>query len=174
MVFTLFLSFIILIRIVELIYSTSNEKWLLKMGALEYGKAHYPYMILLHVSFLCALMLEYNIRAENSYSSLLIVLYFIVLAFKLWVLLSLGKYWNTKILRVPGASLIATGPYKYMKHPNYVIVICEIALIPLAFHLYVTAIVFSILNLMMLLVRIKVENKALETGSESMQRTEID
>ncbi len=77
------------------------------------------------------------------------------------VISSLGRYWNTKIFRVPGAPLIKKGPYKFFKHPNYIIVVCEIAVIPLIFHLYRTAIVFSILNAVMLSVRIKEENKVL-------------
>jgi len=161
MAFVLFLSFIVLLRIGELIYSKNNEKWLRKMGAVEHGREHYPYMILLHSSFLLSLLLEYVYRGYSGYSRILLVCYFILLGCKFLVLRSLGKYWNTKILRIPGGQLVTAGPYKLMKHPNYAIVICEIALIPLVFHLYVTAIVFSILNLVMLNVRIKAENKAL-------------
>ena len=76
--------------------------------------------------------------------------------------MSLGKFWNTKIYRIPNTSLVKKGPYKYLKHPNYLIVIAEILIIPLVFHLYLTALVFSVLNLIMLSVRIKEENKALE------------
>lgn len=171
MAFVLFISFIILLRVVELLYSTSNEKWLLNMGAVEYGKDHYRYMILLHTSFLVSLILEYKLRADDpGYSSILLVLYFCLLACKGWVLWSLGKYWNTKILRVPYVPLVATGPYRYVKHPNYVIVVCEIAIIPLAFHLYITAIVFSLLNLLMLYVRIQVENKALQMEAAELQK----
>ena len=164
MAFILFISFIVLLRVIELVYSTHNEKWLRKMGAVEYGREHYPFMVLLHVSFLCSLIAEYLVAGNTGYSSILLVLYFILLAFKFWVLWSLGRYWNTRILRIPGGQLVATGPYRFVKHPNYIIVICEIALIPLAFHLYITAIVFSILNLVMLYVRIKAENRALATG----------
>ncbi len=161
MAFTLFISFIILLRVAELIYSKNNEKWLLKMGAIEYGKEHYPFMILLHVSFLCSLVLEYMLRSDGTYSNFILVSYFLLLACKFWVLYSLGKFWNTKIFRIPNGSLIATGLYKFIKHPNYVIVVCEIVLIPLAFHLYYTALLFSILNLVMLYVRINEENKVL-------------
>ncbi|MCY7362420.1 MAG: isoprenylcysteine carboxyl methyltransferase, partial [Ignavibacteria bacterium] len=78
-----------------------------------------------------------------------------------WVLSSLGKYWNTKILRIPGRELISKGPYKYFKHPNYIIVVCEIFTIPMIFNLYYTALIFSILNAVILYIRIKEENKVL-------------
>jgi len=86
-------------------------------------------------------------------------LFALLLLFKFWALSSLGKYWNTKIFRVPGSGPVKKGPYKLFKHPNYFIVVCEIAIIPLVFNLYYTAIIFTVLNAIMLSVRIKVENK---------------
>jgi methyltransferase len=71
----------------------------------------------------------------------------------------LGKYWNTKIYRIPGGFPVKRGPYKFIKHPNYMEVVCEIAVIPLVFHLFYTAVIFSVLNAVMLTVRIKVEDK---------------
>ncbi len=150
MKFYLFIFFIILLRLVELLYSKRNEKWLLQNGAVEYGKEHYPFIVLL------------SLQSLDSYSLFFVSVYFMLLAFKAWVLLSLGKFWNTKIYRIPGMPLIHHGPYKYLKHPNYFIVVAEIAVIPLAFHLYYTVIIFSILNGFMLFIRIKTENKALE------------
>ncbi|HEX3383824.1 MAG TPA: isoprenylcysteine carboxylmethyltransferase family protein, partial [Mucilaginibacter sp.] len=92
-------------------------------------------------------------------SYLFLALVILVLLFKLWLMSSLGKYWNTKIYRVPGSVAVKKGPYKFVRHPNYVDVVCEIAMIPLVFHLYYTAIIFSVLNAIMLMVRIKKENK---------------
>ena len=161
MAFILFISFIIFLLIAELIYSRSNEKWLLKNGAVEYGKEHYPFMVAMHVCFLISLIVEYYFQSEHSYSIILIVFYILLTVFKTWVLLSLGKYWNTKIYRIASVSLVNKGPYKFIKHPNYIIVIIEIAVIPLAFHLYYTAVIFSILNAIMLYIRIREENKAL-------------
>lgn len=161
MIFLCFISFVILLRVAELIFSKLNEKKLLALGAVEYGKEHYPFMILLHASFLCAVIFEYFFRADGGYSRELIVFYLALLFFKLWVIWSLGKFWNTKVLRIPNFPLVTKGPYRFLKHPNYWVVVFEIALIPLAFHLYYTAIIFSILNLAMLYVRIKVENLAL-------------
>lgn len=161
MVFIIFISFVILLRIGELVLSKSNEKWLLQNGAVEYGKKHYPFIVALHVLFIISLIIEYTARQTVSFSLFLFVFYFSLLAFKTWVILSLGKFWNTRIYHIPGIPLIKKGPYNYFKHPNYLIVIAEIAVIPMIFHLYFTAITFTLLNAIMLFVRIKEENKVL-------------
>lgn len=164
MAFILFILFIILLRIGELTLSRSNEKWLLAHGAVEYGQKHYRFMIALHILFIVSLIVEYYVAGTGSYSRILLAAYFILLAVKAWVVLSLGKFWNTKIYRIPEFPLVKKGPYKFIKHPNYIIVFIEIALIPSIFHLYYTAVIFTILNGVMLIVRIKEENKVL--GSE--------
>ncbi len=161
MIFILFISFVILLRIGELLLSKRNERWLLQHGAVEYGNKHYPFIVTLHVLFIISLIFEYSIQQTASYSLFFIVLYFVLIAFKVRVILSLGKFWNTKIYHIPNVPLLKKGPYKYSKHPNYLIVIAEIAVIPLAFHLYYTAIVFTLLNSIILFVRIREENKAL-------------
>lgn len=161
MLFLLFIVFLILLRIGELLLARRNEKWLLQHGAVEYGQKHYPLIVMLHVFFFISLIVEYLIVEPASYSLFLFLLYFICLAFKVWIIFSLGKCWNTKIYRIPGFPLIKRGPYRYFKHPNYIIVIAEIAIIPLIFHLYYTAVIFTVLNGVMLFVRIKEENKAL-------------
>ena len=97
----------------------------------------------------------------------LIGFYFLLLTLKIWVILSLGKFWNTKIYHIPNTPLIKTGPYKYFKHPNYIIVIGEIAVIPLAFHMYFIAITFTLLNMIMLFIRIKEENKTLQSCNQA-------
>lgn len=161
MVFAVFIVFLILLRVGELLLARSNERWLLRHGAVEYGRKHYRYIVMLHVLFFVSLITEYVFTSTGYYSVPLLVLYFFLLAFKVWAILSLGKFWNTKIFRISGYPLVKKGPYRFMKHPNYVIVIAEIALIPLIFHLYITAIVFSLLNGLMLYVRIREEDKAL-------------
>lgn len=166
MTFLLFISFIILLRIGELLLSKRNEKWLLQNGAVEYGEKHYPFIVVLHVSFIVSLIFEYSMLQTVSYSSFLIAFYFLLIAVKIWIILSLGKFWNTKIYHIQNFPLIKKGLYKYFKHPNYIIVIAEIAVIPLAFHLYYSAIIFFILNAIMLFVRINEENKVLGNRDE--------
>ncbi|MDD5184746.1 MAG: isoprenylcysteine carboxylmethyltransferase family protein [Paludibacter sp.] len=162
MAFILFILFIILLRTGELILSRSNEIWLLQNGAVEYGQKHYPYIVALHVLFIVSLIIEYSTKQTAFFSLFFLVLYLLFLAFKVWVILSLGKFWNTKIYHISDFPLIKNGVYKYVKHPNYLIVIAEIAIIPLVFHLYFTAIAFTVLNAIMLSVRVKEENKVLK------------
>ena len=161
MVFILFISFIILLRLEEIILSRRNQSWLLQQGAVEYGQKHYPFIVALHVLFIISLIIEYSTTRTASFSRFFLVLYFLILAFKIWVIASLGKFWNTKIYHIRGIPLIKKGVYKYIKHPNYLVVIAEIAIIPLAFHLYYTAIAFTVLNAVMLSVRVSEENRVL-------------
>lgn len=159
--FYYFLALIIIIRIIELIIAKNNEKWLLKEGAVEYGKEHYKFFIFLHTGFFISMILEYNLTRFEEINFIIFLVFFVVQIFRLSIFLSLGKYWNTRILVIPGRNLVKKGLYRYFKHPNYIIVILEFILIPLSFHLYYTMIVFSVLNLILLSVRIKAENKAL-------------
>lgn len=160
--FILLISFVIFIRIEELILSKRNEKWLLENGAVEYGNKHYPFIVALHVLFILSLIFEYSIQTRPFFSLFILFFFFSILIFKTWVILSLGKFWNTRIYRIPNAPLIKNRPYQFLKHPNYMITIAEIAVIPLIFNLYFTAIAFSILNLIMLFIRIREENKVLQ------------
>jgi len=162
MTFILFISFLVFLRIEELMLSKRNEKWLLQNDAVEYGSKHYPFIVALHVLFFLSLIFEYTAQQHPSFSILLLFIYFLLLTFKIWIIASLGKFWNTRIFRVLNMPLIKRGPYKYLKHPNYAVVIAEIAVIPMIFHLYITAIVFTLLNLIVLFVRIKEENKVLQ------------
>jgi methyltransferase len=162
MTFILFIFFVILLRIVELLHSKRNEIWLLQNGAVEYGHKHYPFIVALHISFFIAAISEYYTQPTASFSVLFLVLYFVIIAFKIWIVLSLGKFWNTKIYHISGLPLQKNGLYNYIQHPNYLVVVAEIAVIPLVFHLYFTAIIFSLLNAIMLFVRITTENKVLK------------
>lgn len=161
MVFAAFIVFLLLLRVGELLLARRNELWLLRHGAVEYGRAHYRWIVLLHALFFISLITEYIWTSTGYYSVPLLILYLLLLGFKAWAVFSLGRFWNTKIYRISDYPLVKKGPYRFMKHPNYIAVIGEILLIPLIFHLYVTAIVFTLLNATMLSVRITEENKAL-------------
>ena len=164
MIFTLFISFVLLLRAGELLLSKRNEQWLLQHGAVEYGKKHYLFIVMLHSLFFFSLVIEYTTQITHPFSLPFLVFYFLLFALKAWIIFSLGKFWNTKIYRIQNIPLIKNGPYKYISHPNYVVVVSEIAVIPLVFHLYYTAIIFSVLNAIMLALRIKEENLALQIG----------
>jgi methyltransferase len=159
MYFIIFIIFLVTQRMTELYISKRNERWLLSQGAVEYGREHYPYIVALHTLFIVSLIAEYYLLGGQPTSYIFLLLFILLLTFKYWVLSSLGLYWNTRIYRVPGAVAVRKGPYKLFKHPNYVDVVLEIAIIPLVFHLYYTALIFSVLNAIMLSVRIRVENK---------------
>jgi methyltransferase len=163
MEFLLFLAWVLLVRLVELLWSARNERWLLRQGAIEYGRGHYPVIVALHTCFILALPLEYYLKGGSEalhWPWLLVWLLLSVL--KGIVIATLGYYWNTRIYRVPGSRPVNKGIYRYVRHPNYVIVVLELIVIPMCFHLYVTALVFSLLNALVLRVRVKEENKALE------------
>jgi methyltransferase len=158
MAFLLFICFVIFQRLLELVVAKRNENWARSQGAVEYGQSHYPYMIALHTSFIISIIIEYALT-RKVFDLWIFVFFLVLISFKAWTISSLGKYWNTKILRVPNSAFIKKGPYKYLNHPNYVIVVLEILAIPMVFHLYITAITFTILNAWMLSVRIKEEER---------------
>lgn len=163
--FIIVISFVILQRVIELFIAKRNERWLLSRGAVEYGRDHYKFIVMLHIAFILSIILEYFFRGR--YYELNLINYsllgvFIILQFlRVWVLTSLGRYWCTRVYRIPGESLVSEGIYKYLKHPNYMVVIGEIFVLPLVFNLYYTCIIFTILNAVLLFYRVRVENKAL-------------
>jgi methyltransferase len=158
MYFILFICFVIAQRLLELVVAKRNEAWARSQGAEEFGKAHYPFIVALHTAFIISMIAEY-FYLGGEFSLLMLIIFLLLISLKIWTIGSLGKYWNTKILRIPNSIFIKKGPYKLFKHPNYFIVICEIIVIPLVFHLYATAIVFTLLNAVMLTVRIREEER---------------
>lgn len=165
MFFYVLLTAVIIQRITELLISKRNEIWLKSRGAIEYGRKHYKYIVIMHIFFLASMVIEYYLKGShvelNIFNYMFLVFFIILQVLRIWVISSLGKYWNTKIYRVHGDKLIRTGLYKFIRHPNYVIVSCEIFAIPMIFGLYYTAVIFSILNAIMLSIRIKEENRVI-------------
>jgi methyltransferase len=159
MAFFIVITCFILQRLTELLISRRNERWLLQHVAIEHGHSHYPFILLLHMGFIGSVIAEYLLFPGKAISYSFLAIYVFLLLAKVWVICTLGHYWNTKIYRIPGNPPVHRGVYKYIKHPNYLIVIAEIIIFPLIFHLYYTAFVFTILNAVMLSVRIKAENK---------------
>ncbi|WP_445683388.1 isoprenylcysteine carboxyl methyltransferase family protein [Solibacillus sp. FSL W8-0474] len=163
MFFYLVLAFIIIQRLVELLIAKRNEKSMLAKGAYEVGASHYPFMILLHVSFFVSLIVEViYFTGQLTPQYILIFIFLLLQLLRVWCLASLGPFWNTKIIILPGANVVVKGPYSYIRHPNYLVVCLEIAVIPLMFQAYFTAICFTILNLIILSIRIPLEEKALK------------
>ncbi len=141
-----------------------NEKWMRSQGAFEAGAGHYPIMVAMHMAFFISLVIEVLV-IDRPLSLLwipLLSLFLIAQLARVWCLTSLGKFWNTKIIILPGVDVVKKGPYKFIRHPNYVIVATELLVLPLIFSAYFTAIVFSLLNIWMLSVRIPIEENALK------------
>lgn len=161
--FVLFLSVVIIQRAFELVIAKRNERWMKKQGGVEYGKPQYVFIVAIHALFFISFGLEVLVQRKeiSPYWTILLFLFLVTQIGRVWALLSLGKYWNTKIIVVPNATIVNKGPYKFLKHPNYLIVTLEFFIIPLLFQAYGTLIAFSLLNALILMVRIPAEERAL-------------
>ncbi|HJQ55346.1 MAG TPA: isoprenylcysteine carboxylmethyltransferase family protein [Vineibacter sp.] len=153
------LAFVVLQRLGELAVARHNTRRLLAAGGREIGSGHYPLFILLHGTWLLAIALVVPWSAEPNWP--LVALFFALQAARVWVIASLGRFWTTRIITLDGAPLIRRGPYRWLRHPNYWIVAGEIAVLPLAFGAWPVALVWSVLNALLLRHRIGVEESAL-------------
>ena len=156
----LVLAFVTLQRLGELVLARRNTLRLLERGAIEVAPEHYPLIVGLHTLWLAGLWFLALTRGLSP-DLLLLAIFVVLQGLRVWVLAALGPRWTTRILVIPGEQLVARGPYRYLSHPNYWVVIGEILVLPLAFGLVWYAVLFSILNLAVLWVRIRAENKAL-------------
>ncbi len=154
------LAYVILERLAELVISSRNTKALKARGAVEAGAGHYLVMVVLHVSWLVAVTSWVGFTHSQA-NPIFVAAYVLVQLLRIWVMASLGRYWTTRIISLPDAPLVAGGPYKFLRHPNYVVVTLEVAILPLVYGAYPIAVVFSLLNAAMLYVRIRAENAAL-------------
>ncbi|MBO1004617.1 isoprenylcysteine carboxyl methyltransferase family protein [Pseudogracilibacillus auburnensis] len=162
--FYIILAFIMMQRLVELYIANKNEQWMRERGGIEIGSEHYKLFIFLHILFFIFLIIEVTtlyIGSELTFNFYFFLMFFLAQVGRVWCILSLGKFWNTKIIVLPKVILIKKGPYKYIKHPNYVIVFIELFVIPAMFGAYVTAFLFPVLHLLLLTIRIPSEERAL-------------
>ena len=150
-------------RLLELVLSRRNERRVRARGAVERGRGHYPLMVALHALWIASTLVEGILRGPDvpALWPVPLALFLLAQALRYWSVFSLGESWNTRILVVPGAKLVRRGPYKYLDHPNYVVVVVEILAFPLIFGAWVTALVFTALNAALLYVRIREEDRAL-------------
>jgi methyltransferase len=152
------LALVTLQRVGELWLSNRNTRRLLAKGAREVGASHYPLIVAVHVLWLAVL---WWLAPGRHIFAFWLVLYGLLEIARIWVLATLGHRWTTRIIILPGAPLIRHGPYRFVNHPNYVVVIAEIAVLPLAFGLWQIALIFTVLNAAVLAIRIREENRAL-------------
>lgn len=154
------LVFVTAQRLVELPIARANSARLLAAGGYEVAPAHYPLIVLVHAAWLATLW--WLAPGQNIQLGFLALFGVTELA-RIWVLRTLGDRWTTRIIIVPGEKLVTSGPYRYVSHPNYIVVVAEIALLPLVFGLGQVAMLFSAMNAAVLAIRISAENRALES-----------
>ena len=156
----LILALVTLQRIGELWLSNRNTRRLLGRGAREVGAGHYPLIVAVHALWLITLWWLAPTRPVDGFW---LALYVLLQLARIWVLASLGARWTTRIITLPDAPLVRRGPYRFVNHPNYVVVTGEIAVLPLAFGLWPVALLFTLLNAAVLATRIREENRALSS-----------
>ena len=156
-------GFLVVQRLAELAFSRRNHRALAARGALEFGQGHYPAMVALHAGWLLALLMVVEPRTQVSMP--LFAVFLFLQYGRAWVLVTLGSRWTTRVVVLPRATRIRSGPYRYLDHPNYLIVCGEIAVVPLMFGAWALALLASVLNLLVLRKRLRVENEALAEHS---------
>jgi len=151
-------------RLIELAVSKRHARWALARGGVEHGRGHYPFMVAIHTGLLLGCVFEVWYLKPPFIPSLgwaMLALVVASQALRWWCVLTLGPRWNTLVIVVPGMPLVSRGPYRWLKHPNYVAVVVEGIALPLVHSAWITALAFTIANAVVLAVRIRVENSAL-------------
>jgi methyltransferase len=151
-------------RLGELALSRYNTRKLLARGAIEVGASHYPLIVSVHAAWLIALWIWGRGESVNLVA---LALFIGLQGLRVWIIVTLGARWTTRIIVLPSEPLVASGPYRYLSHPNYAVVAAEIALLPLALHLPGLALIFSALNAVVLAIRLRVETRALSGGASA-------
>jgi methyltransferase len=155
---SIILTLVTLQRLGELVLARHNTQKLLARGAVEIGAAHYPLIVSVHAAWIAALWV---LGRDQEVDLLALAAFIVMQGLRIWILATLGSRWTTRILVLPGEPLIASGPYRYLPHPNYAVVVAEIALLPLALHLPWVALVFTALNAAVIMIRLRSESRAL-------------
>ncbi|MET9419761.1 isoprenylcysteine carboxyl methyltransferase family protein [Streptomyces sp. NPDC006540] len=151
-------------RVVELVVARRNAAWTLARAGVEHGRGHYPVMVALHTALLAGCLIEVAIGDRPFVPALgwsMLGIVVLAQALRWWCIRTLGPYWNTRVIVVPGARLVRAGPYRFARHPNYVAVVAEIAALPLVHSAWLTAIVLTAANAVLMGVRVRCENTAL-------------
>ena len=152
------LSLVTLQRLGELVVSRYNTGRLLAGGGIEIAPGHYPLVVAIHAAWLIALWIW---GRDQDVSLIALSIFILLQGLRFWVLATLGPRWTTRIVVLPGARTVTAGPYRYLSHPNYAIVAAEIAVLPLALHMPLLALIFTVLNALVLIIRIRAESRAL-------------
>ena len=167
--FTVLVALVGVERLAELVVSKRNAAWSFAHGGVETGFGHYPFMVVLHTGLLVGALVEaWVVRPDvpAPIAWLFVVLVLLSQGLRWWCITTLGRRWNTRVIVVPGLAPVTGGPYRFLRHPNYVAVVVEGVALPLVHLAWVTAMVFTVLNAVLLRVRIRTEDAALATLPE--------
>ncbi|MFI6485769.1 isoprenylcysteine carboxyl methyltransferase family protein [Nonomuraea sp. NPDC050663] len=162
-------------RLAELVVAKRNTAWSMERGAVVRGQGHYPWMVALHTGLLAGCLIE-TFAADRPFIPALgwpmVALVLASQALRWWCITTLGPQWNTQVILVPGMPAVRSGPYRFswLRHPNYVAVAVEGAALPLVHTAWITALVFTVLNAVLMVVRIRCENEALTLLEERPSR----
>jgi methyltransferase len=161
-------------RIAELVVSKRHADWAFARGGVEYGRSHYPVMAVVHAALLVSCVAEVAVADRPFVPWLgwpMVAVVLATQALRWWCVATLGSQWNTRVIVVPGHPLVTDGPYRWLRHPNYLAVTVEVAALPLVHTAWVTAVAFSVANAVLLLGwRIPVEERALATAGSPDRR----
>jgi methyltransferase len=160
---TIILALVTLHRLAELVLARANTNRLMARGATEIAPGHYPMLVGMHTAWLISLWVW---GRDQSVDPFALASFVVLQGLRVWVIATLGPRWTTRIIVLPDQPLISSGPYRYLSHPNYVVVAAEIAVLPLALHLPWIALVFTVLNAMVLYIRVRAEARALAATRE--------
>lgn len=163
--YAILLALVVLERLAELVLSRRHAAWAFARGGVEHGSGHYPWMVVLHTGLLAACLAEAWLFDRPFIPWLGWTMLAVVVAAQVlrwWCIAALGKRWNTRVIVVPGMPLVVRGPYRLLRHPNYVVVVAEGIALPLVHGSWITALAFTVLNAWLLTVRIRTEDRALE------------
>jgi methyltransferase len=166
--YTLLVAAVAVERCVELVVSARHLRWARERGGVEHGAGHYPLMAAVHTLLLVSCVVEVDVAHRPFVPALgwpMLALVVATQGLRWWCVRTLGPQWNTRIVVVPGLALVSRGPYRWLRHPNYVAVVVEVAALPLVHTAWVTAVVFSLLNVIVLSVRIPAEQRALAAAA---------
>jgi len=166
--YTALVAIVAILRLAELRISARNVAALKARGAVEVGAGHYPWVVMVHASWLIGCVLEVWLLDRPWIAGLglpMLALFAAGMGLRLWTIRTLGGRWSTRVVVLPGEPLVTTGPFRWLRHPNYLGVVLELAALPLVHGAWITAVAFSVLNGMLLRARIRVEDAALSKWS---------
>lgn len=168
--FTVLVLVVGLERVAELVVSKRNTAWAMARGGVETGQGHYPVMVVLHTVFLVGCLAEVWLLdrpADLVLAVPMLVLLVLAQLLRWWCITALGPRWSTRVVVVPGLPLVEGGPYRFLRHPNYVAVVVEGVALPLVHGAWLTALVFTVANAALLTVRIRAEDAALRSAGSA-------